>query len=281
METTLAIPGLEIPPSTGDITRPIMRWHGGKWKLAPWVIEHLPAHRAYVEPFAGAASVLLRKKPSQVEVLNDAYGRAVNVFRVLRDTSLASRLAESLALTPYSFEEYQLAYTQSDDPVEDARRMIILGYQGHGSTAAAGGKRSGWRRSIPDEYSSAARQWEALWEQTEHWGNRLRKVFLEHDDAIAVIRRWDKPDTLFYVDPPYLGERAEGRRRGYAHEMEDADHEHLAKTLNECAGSVVISGYNTPLYEKLFHGWKRIEREHMADANCRRTECLWLKSARS
>ena len=139
-------------------TRPILRYHGGKWRLAPWILQHLPEHRVYIEPFAGAASVLLRKAPASLEVLSDLNGRLVNVFEVLRDPARAAALIEGLRLTPYAEREYRVCRQPAEDPVEDARRLLVLGHQGHGSTAATEGKRSGWRRGDRGTQANSARE---------------------------------------------------------------------------------------------------------------------------
>jgi DNA adenine methylase len=92
-----------------SINRPVMRYHGGKWRIASWIISHFPIHETYVEPFLGAASVLLQKTSSRVEVGNDLYGRVVNLFRVIRDPETAVDLQRRLRLTMYSHEEYYSA----------------------------------------------------------------------------------------------------------------------------------------------------------------------------
>ena len=104
---------LERPVSRGvEPKRPLLRYHGGKWKLAPWILRHLPAHRTYVEPFGGGASVLLQKPRSHAEVYNDLDGDIVNFFRVLRDQQQRARLIEALTLTPYARD----APTRSSEP---------------------------------------------------------------------------------------------------------------------------------------------------------------------
>jgi len=231
-----------------------------------------------VEPFAGAASVLLQKPISRVEVLNDKYSRLVSVFRVLRNQGQSAQLAELLALTPYSEEEYQACREQSPDAIEDARRMIVLGHQSHGSTGASGGKLSGWRRGVRTCGGSSADEWRHLWAHVERWATRLRGVYLENDDAVAVMQRWDAKETLHYVDPPYVASSRVAGMRGYAHEMDDDAHRALADALGKLDGMVIISGYASPLYDEIFAGWERLQRSHVADRGNRRTEVVWMRN---
>ncbi|MBH9009927.1 DNA adenine methylase [Pseudomonas aeruginosa] len=106
------------------VRRPILRYHGGKWKLAPWIIQHLPPHHTYVEPFGGAASVLLRKARSHAEVYNDLNGDVVNLFRVARDHG--EKLRQALTLTPFARDEFEASYVETTDPLERARRFECL-----------------------------------------------------------------------------------------------------------------------------------------------------------
>lgn len=121
------------------IKHPAIRYHGGKFRMATWIISHFPVHRCYVEPFGGAASVLLKKEPSEAEVYNDLDGDVVNLFRVLRDPATSQALITACALTPYSREEFTHAYEHSEDPVERARRLVVRATMGFGSAGATKG----------------------------------------------------------------------------------------------------------------------------------------------
>src|SRR3546814_17290747 len=107
------------------VKSPVIRYHGGKFRLAPWVIQHFPPHRCYVEPFGGAAGVLIQKPRAYAEVYNDMDGDIVNLFRVLRSQGASAMLTEALALTPYARDEFDAAYEPTDDPVERARRPHV------------------------------------------------------------------------------------------------------------------------------------------------------------
>ena len=258
------------------MNRPVLRYHGGKWNLAPWIISHFPPHRIYVEPFGGAASVLLRKPRVYSEVYNDLYGEVVNLFRVLRNPAEARELIRLVTLTPYSRQEFEEAYIADGDPIEQARRTLVRSFLGFGAFSAAGG-RTGFRTGFRRSGTAAANDWRhyplALAEAVE----RLRGVTVENRPAVDVIATYDDETALFYVDPPYpLSTR--GTDAWYAHEMTDDDHRTLAAALHACAGMVVVSGYACELYDReLFADWTRIERSTHGDGARDRTEVLWIK----
>lgn len=257
-------------------TRPILRYHGGKWTLANWLISLFPPHRIYVEPFGGAASVLLRKRRAYSEVYNDLDGDVVNLFRVLQDPPAASRLAELLRLTPFSRDEFRLAYQPTTDCVEAARRLVIRAFMGFGSVSANPGHRTGFRANSSRSGTTPAHDWGHYPDCLPVFVERLRGVVVDNRDAIEVMRQHDGPETLHYLDPPYPEET---RRQGltcYRHEMTDREHAVLAQFVRGLAGSVIISGYDGLLYQRLYGDWLMLTRRHWADGARPRVECVWL-----
>jgi len=207
-----------------------MQYRGGKWRMATWVIRHFPPHRCYTEAFGGAASVLLRKDPVECEVYNDLDERVVNVFRVLRDPVMARRLAGLLALTPYSRAEYERAWDdpRSEDLVEDARRTILINQMGFGSAGLMPGQTAATFQSRCVS-ENPAKPWATYHSHVELFCGRLQNVVIECRPAIDVLKQQDSPDTLHYVDPPYVMlARCERPRTSYLHEMTDDDHRELA-----------------------------------------------------
>lgn len=265
-------------------TRPALRWHGGKWKLAPWIIGHFPPHRIYVEPFGGAASVLLRKPRAYAEVYNDLDDWAVNLFRVLRDDAMSERLVEQLKLTPFArteFEVGRLLGEAAGDPVELARRLIVRSFMGFGSNAH-NGRSTGFRANSNRSGTTPAQDWSNYPDALPTLIARLRGVVIENRDAMAVMLAHDGPETLHYVDPPYMAEtrspanKYDLKYRMYRHELTDADHAILLRDLLGLKGMVVLSGYSSPLYNEMLSGWKRKRTAAYADGARERTEVLWI-----
>lgn len=262
------------------IKHPVIRYHGGKWRLAPWIISHFPAHRCYVEPFGGAASVLLRKAASDAEVYNDLDGDVVNLFRVLRDPAMSKRLAHVCALTPYSRDEFRAAYSPSSDAVEQARRLVVRATMGFGSAGATRGV-TGFRLDTRRNSTTAQRVWACQPDNLAAVASRFAGVLVENRDAVQCMQDHDTPDTLHFVDPPYLHDtRVQvAKNSAYRHDMTDVDHLTLLNCLRQLRGKVILCGYPNSLYSDLLPDWACVSRITIANGRAgsvRRTECLWL-----
>jgi len=255
--------------------RPALRYHGGKWKLAAWILSHMPDHRVYVEPFGGAASVLLQKEPSFAEVYNDLDADVVNFFKVMRDQP--DDLQRLLEYTPFARDELAAAYERTPDPVESARRLVVRSFMGFGASAINHSCMTGFRVSTNRGGRAQSNEWSNYFELVPILAERLRTVIIENRDAVRVIADHDSENTLFYVDPPYVHKtRTRPDYHGYAHELTDEDHAELAQLLQGVAGAVMVSGYQCELYDDLFKGWMRLDRPTYANSASKRTESLWL-----
>lgn len=257
---------------------PVLRYFGGKWRIASWVARHLPRHTTYVEPFGGAASVLLRKWPSDVEVYNDRAAAVVNFFRVLRDDG--DELVRQLECTPFAFDEYLAAREQAGDPLERARRFFVRSWGGYGGISGhtTDGKlrSTGWRRN-PER--GCAREFVGAVESLQAARDRLRLVAIENLDWREILERYDSPGTCLYVDPPYVPSE---RKRicpsdGYGdNELSESDHVELCEALCRVQGAVVLSGYDNPIYRERLEGW-RSDSVTSATQAASRTETIWIK----
>lgn len=262
------------------VSRPVLRWHGGKWTNALWIMSHFPPHKIYTEVYGGAASVLLRKPRCYSEVYNDLNGDVVNLFRVLQDEAQARELHRLLRLTPFARDEFEKSYELAADTIEQARRLIIISFMGFGSSATNRDKRTGFRANSNLSGTTPARDWMNYADCLGAAIERLRGVVIENRPAIEVLRQQDAADALHYVDPPYVhSTRKAGMSENYTHEMTDADHRELAATLRNLGGGVVLSGYPSELYNELYGDWHRVERVALADGAKKRTEVLWINDS--
>lgn len=254
------------------VTRPALRYYGGKWNLAPWIISFFPPHLNYVEPCGGAASVLLQKPRSPLETYNDLDGNVVNFFRVLRDQP--EELIRRLWLTPWARTEHELSLCPCDNPIENARRFFTMAWQ-----TVAGNPNSGWRRQVRYEVRTTIAPIDGI--DLDHlWcvADRLKTVQLESKDACFVIKNYDAFDTLIYFDPPYVEETRSATKQ-YAIDWHGYEmHIAAADLLRTAVGYVIISGYACPLYTDLYerHGWQRHDKVAQTNSGGKRIESVWL-----
>ncbi len=250
--------------------KPILKYPGAKNSLAPWIIQHLPAHVHYVEPFLGSAGVFLNKQPSAHEVINDLDGDVVNLFTVMR--TRGDELAREIELTPYARTEYYASYEPCDEPLERARRFLVRAWQAHGYKAYC---RTGWRNNGTKSLQPITALWKDVPNRIRAVIDRLRDAEIESVPALELVTRYTTNDTLIYADPPYPLSTRKGRKL-YRHEMTDTDHLTLLDALDAHPGAVVLSGYHCALYDERLSNWATVETQARSEKGGARTEVLWL-----
>ena len=265
--------------------RPVLRYHGGKWLLAKWIISHFPKHRIYTEVFGGAASVLMQKPRSYAEVYNDKWNTVVNVFQVLRDPESAAKLEHAIRLTPFSRYEFEQCgetdLQQITDPIELARRTIFRSFAGFGSASTNSKHATGFRSNSNRSGTTPAGDWVNYPSHIQSFTARLQGVCIEKRDYHEVLLQHDSPQTLHFLDPPYV-HTTRNMARGnaaYEYEMTDQDHIDMVDFVEQLKGMVIICGYDSPLYESILKSWKKVTRAAHADGAADRVECLWLNKS--
>jgi len=266
------------------IKAPALRWRGGKWRIARWISEQFPPHECYVEVFGGAGSVLMRKPPSEFEALNDVDEDVMAFWKVLR--ARTHEFIGQILTTPFSRQELYRSLepvpaefgTPAAIEIERARRLWVRCYQGRGSSS----RKSGWRFQPTQFGKSRWNTHHPILASRIHGlvdiAVRLRLVQLEQADWATCVERWDRPGTLFYLDPPYPMEHRENSRNLYRHEMSDVDHRLLSDRLHAIQGMAVVSGYHG-MYDELFSDWLQVERKSYGEMQKQTVECLWINPA--
>ncbi len=250
------------------MNRPALDYFGGKWKCANSIISLFPEHKTFVDVFCGAASITLRKPRSKNEIINDINGEIVNFFTVLRDNNL--ELRTRLEKTPYGRDEYYNCRTEADCNIERARRTVVKSWFGIGDSLD---NKTGFRVSL-SQGGSTTGPWLTYVDYLHLFQNRLRGIIIENLDWREVLERYDKPDTLFYLDPPYLPS-TRSKKHAYKFDWELADHIELLAALGNIKGTFFLSGYKDGPYETLeFKRHEFLAGTHSKTA----TEYLWTNA---
>ncbi len=249
----------------------VLRYPGAKWRIADWIIQHMPKHHSYVEPFFGSGAVLFSKPPTAIETVNDLDSNVTNLFEIIRND--ADKLAQVVYDTPFSRQSYDESYdVNPDNALEKARIFLLKCWQGYGFRT--NGSKVGWKRDICGrEAAYAVKNWNRLPGWILDIQDRLKEVQIENRPALEVIDSFNKEGVLIYCDPPYVLGTRTGKQ--YAHEMTDNDHIDLLNKLLCHKGYVMISGYNNELYNKKLQGWSKYTIPTTAEKGVPRTECLW------
>jgi DNA adenine methylase len=261
------------------VLRPPVKWHGGKHYLARKIISLFPEHRIYLEPFGGAASVLLNKSPVQVEAYNDLDRRISRLFRILQ--TQGTEFVERLRFVPYSEFEFNEAVMYPENAIElDMAVCDFIRWR-----QSFGGQGKSWSYTTKRARGGMAGDVNAWWtavDQLPEIISRLKRVQILCQPALKAIKRFDDEECLIYCDPPYLPETRDPNSRDvYGIEMTVRDHEELASLLLNCRSNVAVSGYPSKLYDRLYRNWNKItfdiaNHASGAETKDREFEVLWF-----
>lgn len=256
-----------------------MKYPGSKWNIASKLVELIPGHHSYVEPFFGSGAVLFNKQLSDIETINDLDSDVINLFLCIQEDS--ERLARLVQTTPFSREMYDSAFEFEDivtdiigeEPYRKALVFLIRCWQGHGFRT--NGNKVGWKNDVKGrERAYALWNWYRLPEWIIDIAERLRMVQIENRPALEVIERFNYNNVFMYIDPPYILSTRTGKQ--YKHEMSDAEHEELLKLLLQSKAKIMISGYESKLYNDYLAGWKKLQFLSCAEHGKPRTETVWM-----
>ncbi|MFC2401387.1 MAG: DNA adenine methylase [Streptococcus sobrinus] len=249
----------------------LLRYPGSKWNLAKRITNLLPEHKSYLEPFFGSGAVLFTKSASPIETVNDLSDDVVNLFRLIQSEPKA--LQERLYLIPYSRTIYNQAWeVRPADEIEKAINFIVRSTMSHGFRIF---EKSGWKNDISGrEAAYAVKHWNDLPDIIREIALRLKQVQIEQRPAIELIDRFNREEVCMYIDPPYV--LSTRTREQYSHEMTDKDHEELLDLLNQSRAKIILSGYDSDLYNRRLSNWNHLEFAATAEKGLPRTEVLWM-----
>lgn len=247
----------------------ILKYPGGKWRIAEWIISYFPEHKVYCEPFFGSGAVFFNKQPCYIETINDMNGDIVNLFRVCRD--YPEELAKAINLTPFARDEFVKCNTPSDNPIEQARRTLVRYHQSFGTSNSS---KTSWRNVQTYGGPRCATMWNCLPDTIMNCCERLKEAQIENTDALTLIERYDNENTLIYLDPPYLQNLR--KKNMYKCEMSDEQHIEMLRLIKKSKSKIILSGYDNDLYNSELFNWVTAEKETIAQMGLHRTEKLWM-----
>ncbi len=259
--------------------RRVLKYPGSKWNIAGKLVELIPPHHSYVEPYFGSGAMLFNKPLSDIETVNDLDSDVVNLFQCIREDS--GKLARLVMATPYSRQIYDDSFKidltmetlLGGDRFHKACQFLVRCWQGHGFRT--NGYKVGWNNDVQGrERAYALWNWYRLPEWIIEIAERLRKVQIECRPALEVIRRFNYEGVFMYLDPPYLLGTRCGKQ--YKHEMSDEGHEELLEGILQSKVDIMISGYDSEMYNEYLKNWNRIEMKSCAEHGKPRLEVVWM-----
>lgn len=273
------------------IIRAPFGYPGGKKQSVKYILPHLPYYNTYVEPFGGSGVVLINREKSPLEIFNDRYAGVVAFYRCIRNKEKMRKLIERLDLTVHSREEFvwcKQTWKDVNSDVERAARWYYMSMYSFASKGKHFGRTLKGKSNMSGKIRNTIKRFPEIHE-------RFTKVQIENQDWYDCIIDYDSPDTVFYLDPPYI----DAYKSTYIHELSIDEYHKLLDIIFECKGFVALSGYSNPIYENrdwdARYEWESFvsmrgasydaltghqDMENIDPGRDKATEVLWIKEAK-
>jgi DNA adenine methylase len=263
--------------------RPAVKYHGGKYRIRQWILDQLPKHKIYMEPFGGTASILLNKKPSPIEIYSDCEYSIYNLMKILRDSS--ENFIKEIQKIKYEKSQYlemRTIYRSNEFKSLDSLKQAVITYSVRRMSRGGLGGTFCWSKRmyaggrIPAEIHG----WNTMLKELPKISERLKGVEIIHDDWKSVVQKYDNENAVAYLDPPYP-ETTRVFKTAFLKEMTIKEHTEMIKFLRKAKSKILVSSYPSKLYNDLFNGWKCLEKKaanHSSHEKIKekKTECLWV-----
>lgn len=248
--------------------RTLFKCHGGKHSLSPWIISNFPENykeMIYLEPFCGNANVLLNKKKSTIEIINDIDPSVIEIYQALRNEP--KELIKRLKRCKYCEETFNQALKneKQEDYLDQAVNEFVVRRMSRGGTKNTFAR---LREGKPED------SWLSFIESLPDLAERIKEVYVFNKTAVEIMKVFDFPDVFLYCDPPYLHE-TKTSKTVYESEMDTNNHIELAHHLNVFQGKALISGYASPLYNRLYKEWNIEKKKIVSSPKETKVEILW------
>lgn len=245
------------------VPKPLSHYYGAKSEQLDFLLPIVESikHHTWIEAACGMASLTLAKKPAPVEVINDIDERVVCLFRTVREKS--KWLSKQLAATPYSLAAFEeCARVARDTEANQYQRGYAMLVCLRQSFSTSPGR--SWSRVVAHSrrsMASSVSRWIDLPDHVAAVADRLRMVQCDCLDITDCIHKYDRPESLFYIDLPYMPQTRRSAK-AYEHEADKLTHKRMLRAVMHAKGKFIISGYAHPLYDEVLtgaRGWERIE----------------------
>jgi DNA adenine methylase len=254
--------------------KPILKYPGAKNRLSDWIINFIPEHDSYLEPFFGSGAVFFNKPKSMIETINDIDGEVINFFKVCREKPEA--LARMINLTPWAKDEFiQCRNNHPTNDIERARQLAVMHWMSFGAIKAS----NTFRYTSGANYNKGPdnpKLWGGLPFRIVEAAKRLKNAQIENKPAVDLIKTFNGEKIFMYLDPPYLKETRSLQKDQYEHELSDFQHEELLQEITKTKSKVMISGYDNELYNDYLKDWMKVSKKNQAERGTTRTEVLWM-----